>query len=1118
LQDSGEQDSKSRLLVNGTNAALERTRQHEVNDSGEKPAATPPRKILKVRPDGKLASPKRPNVGQDTTPPKKMLRVRSDGKLGSPNAKEPLQGIKPKRARRSALLPEGPKTLVAKVKYGVDDKIRSEIGGKIDDIWSGEEPNANLMKTKALVPSEPPKVTHPFFLGSNARTAGRKSSMSYEDLKDGDPKSRSPPAKRNEASPRTSRVTSKPSDVTLGIKRDTPIGWNTFGSDARVCRFPGAMEPIWPPYEMLHIGQDTILLTIDPAPLQASDIPKAHCKLKDVEVKVPVDEEVLKPCLDIIHAYENNNKVSKGVICRDWRQFRRPLRRLMNGTALQRTIRRELGSRLDISNSSSVDDHLSDELGLPDMFHLPTHKALENVYRAIATSLSAFDRFECETQEWVHKYAPKTAEDVLQSGRETTLLRDWLRGSTTNAVEIRRNGPRNSPVTRQAVTKANKRKRKRAEELNDFIISSDEEANEMDELADSRDPPSPKPRMRRSLIRSGDGPGTSGTCDRSANAVVISGPHGCGKTAAVYAVAQELGFEIFEINAGSRRSGRDILDKVGDMTRNHLVGRASTDDPLIAEDQSEELELNNDSIKKDIETGRQGTMNNFFKAKTTEKKLPSGKKPKVSKASPKRKEPPKRQKPQKQSLILLEEVDVLFEDDKQFWTTTLSLVLQSKRPVIMTCTDERLLPLNDMILHAILRFSPPPAQLATDYLMLVACNEGHLLPREAMSALYSAKGLDLRASISELNFFCQMAIGDEKGGLDWMLIRPSPDDLQNQSLPTRVVSENTYENAMGWLSGEVHQSGPGLSLTQETELLSEVWNGWGIDLGAFESYSLTNTPVTDSSTSTGSNLEALQNCDLAADALSAADTLPACVSREPEMIVLDTAIPVLTDKIRVNYTEGSAILLADPFIDHSGVVESLVLALRACARRLPHRPGHTSKTDALTKQAITSMIQDTIQQRRSRECLKPAKDFSAFEPIARSSNPVLGIPKGPQITSFDGPITVIVEDLAPYIRSIVSYDLRLEEQRRQLSGSCEDGRKTRTTRSSRAALEGGQKAYTRRERWFPNDTSFELVLRSGGTGWQAALQRMMTKDGELSGSSLDGSTRSSAGSIMENDI
>ena len=838
-----------------------------------------------------------PDQKTAVTPPKKMLRVRPDGKLGSPKAKDSGQDTKSKRGRRATKAGAASIRLVVTIKYGMDDESRTSIGQKIDNIYLGIAIITGVLGEGQTKPMEPPKPTHPFFLGGPAVAPSQHSKTTSNDQKRHELEAGLIAQQRKNVSPRKARVNSRPADIADIAVGGVTFGCNAFGSDhARISRFPGAVEPIWPPADMVHVGRPQISLARPASATQARRATNAVRKMKSVQIRVQEEEDVLKPYVDLVRIYRSDNRVSQTAQSRDWREFRRPLRRLMTGRDLQQAVLPRLGSR---SNLKLAEDADVDELSSSRPFQLAPPPVLQHLYDHIASSLTAFDKFECETQDWAHKYAPRTAEHVLQQSHDVILLRNWLKGLTITSVEFREHGKsrtRDSSVA-SGGRGATKRKRKRAGELDGFVVSSDEEASLMDEVTDPEDFQPSNFLLKKSVIRSGLATGNLGNNDRSSNAVVISGPHGCGKTAAIYAVAQELGFEIFEINAASRRSGRDILDNVGDMTRNHLVRQDPDDQATVAKDDSEEQQLVNEKLKRDLESGRQGTMNSFFKSTGGPKKKPPSKRSSPRKGMPKSNEQPKKPKSQKQSLILLEEVDVLFEEDKMFWTTVLDLLAQSKRPVIMTCSDESLLPLHDMALHAIFRFGPPTEQLATDYLLLVACNEGHLLPRDAVSMLYKAKGSDLRASLAELNFFCQMAIGDTKGGLEWMLIRSSADGLQDRdSESIRVVSEGTYQRGMGWLSGESKPLQSEHYLVQETELLLEAWNGWGTDIGASEDFLAVYEPTCLEATLPRQAVEVLRNFEQACEALSAADFFPSCVSRGFDTVSesLESVLTMLT--------------------------------------------------------------------------------------------------------------------------------------------------------------------------------------------------------------------------------
>lgn len=60
------------------------------------------------------------------------------------------------------------------------------------------------------------------------------------------------------------------------------------------------------------------------------------------------------------------------------------------------------------------------------------------------------------------------------------------------------------------------------------------------------------------------------------NALVLSGPCGCGKTAAVYACALELGFQVIEVNAGMDRGGAQLLRLVGEATQSRRLPHQAT--------------------------------------------------------------------------------------------------------------------------------------------------------------------------------------------------------------------------------------------------------------------------------------------------------------------------------------------------------------------------------------------------------------------------------------------------------------------------------------------------------------------------------------------------------------
>ncbi|KAK2577142.1 hypothetical protein KPH14_003302 [Odynerus spinipes] len=113
---------------------------------------------------------------------------------------------------------------------------------------------------------------------------------------------------------------------------------------------------------------------------------------------------------------------------------------------------------------------------------------------------------------------------------------------------------------------------------------------------------------------------------------VLLGPYGSGKTASVYAIAEELGYRVLEVNASSRRTGKRILKEFEEATKSHRIKK-------------KEVKSLSAPILKEV------------------KNLPQN------------------------SLILLEDIDLIFEEDEGFISAMCQLALNTKRPIVMTCRD-----------------------------------------------------------------------------------------------------------------------------------------------------------------------------------------------------------------------------------------------------------------------------------------------------------------------------------------------------------------------------------------------------------------------------------------------
>ena len=303
---------------------------------------------------------------------------------------------------------------------------------------------------------------------------------------------------------------------------------------------------------------------------------------------------------------------------------------------------------------------------------------------------------------WTDAYRPNATEQLVCDGGAKNGVRDWL-GAWSAQIFATDAGV--SKPTRDLPKKGGKRRRK-AKGSDDE--SSDEEWDEGDdEMARATYAP---------LVSKKGIP---------ANGLLLCGPVGSGKTAAVYAAAEEFGFKVLEVNPSRKRSGLEVLNQFGEATQSRRIGGG-------------------DEQKKSAASS--GGIGGFF-----------GKK--QQRAAPK---DTQTKDAAKNTLILFEEVDVLRGEDRGFMAALAQLVAGAKRPIVLTSNAHSLPSLVDAPLPtgtsgdglqlARVRFrSPSPADAAV-YASLVAAAEGRRVSPGEIAATCESKSGDVRRALLSAQF------------------------------------------------------------------------------------------------------------------------------------------------------------------------------------------------------------------------------------------------------------------------------------------------------------------------------------------------------------------------------
>uniref|UniRef100_A0A3P8UDI2 ATPase family AAA domain containing 5b n=1 Tax=Amphiprion percula TaxID=161767 RepID=A0A3P8UDI2_AMPPE len=274
----------------------------------------------------------------------------------------------------------------------------------------------------------------------------------------------------------------------------------------------------------------------------------------------------------------------------------------------------------------------------------------------------------------------------------------------------------------------------------------------------------------------GDFQGEAGSEEPLCNTMLITGPSGVGKTASVYACTQELGFKVFEVNCSSQRSGRHVLSQLQEATQSHLVMIAVIGEIIYS--MITYLPLRKPALHKNLTSTRKKkaaqnlasyrckvkakpatvTLVHYFQMKTKANRLHLGglspsEKPdskKVGDSSSGCDQTAPQNKKTATSLILFEEVDVIFDDDVGFLAAIKAFMTTTKRPVILTTNDPTFKERFDCSLEEII-FKPPSA-VSQSYL-LVCLVEKVRLDLDDVSSLLRLSCGDVRRCLLQLQFW-----------------------------------------------------------------------------------------------------------------------------------------------------------------------------------------------------------------------------------------------------------------------------------------------------------------------------------------------------------------------------
>ncbi|XP_042449668.1 uncharacterized protein LOC122034470 [Zingiber officinale] len=297
---------------------------------------------------------------------------------------------------------------------------------------------------------------------------------------------------------------------------------------------------------------------------------------------------------------------------------------------------------------------------------------------------------------WTAKYQPENASEVCGNSHLVSQLAEWLK----SWHEKGRKSDKHCNVEEQCVVENNEDRLYNAE-------------SDMEDQEDSLE-----------------------------SVLLVTGPVGSGKSAAIHACAKEEGFEVIEVDASDLRNGTSIKNKYGEAMESHGFNRWSS--------------YNNNNSR-----GKQN-VNVLADAPCTMRNMKSENFGLTTPMDMQENDPSQcswtgETRMANKSLVLFEDVDSVFDDDhglNSFICTILQLAETSKRPIILTSNSKNRA-LTRLLGQLVLDFELPSNEELFRHVHTICANERAQISSCLLQQFISSCLGDLRKVIMSLQFWCQ---------------------------------------------------------------------------------------------------------------------------------------------------------------------------------------------------------------------------------------------------------------------------------------------------------------------------------------------------------------------------